>query len=1138
MTDKNGTPQHHRSMEFEKTPATGMSTCPFKSLEVAIVPVRYALDRSRYDVAPEKLKPLPKTGKWAELPELKTRAYTLRQLYDGYVYVFDETARTFHEYTVNAADATLTRIVWTAAQLGEDTRSGTGDAKPYLLYPRTNRLHLAFSPMQWTWRLCEHMRSNADSRAKWMKAIDLSACITMAEPDTLPLKRIAEAVADIDAGAAMQDKRFADSSVPTSSDDSAASVTEVNCKPLYSPVGCDAYWLGSAPDRDSAVFIALDDPLAVLNDLGLQLAADQAAYQVWQTAHGHKLEMAKTVTNLCASSDNPDGLPASVKGDVRRTQAYLGEVDSYLDKAQQEEVVLNGPGASSAYMDPNFFSSPEMKRALQDKYGTAPDTETYESWKKREKWRREIDLRGARAYISQHQPTADTLLQQIRDTQADFREWSEHIGLDPAVLFVDTTNVKSLLYLQTVMSELLTVYTQGVGAHDWLLEQEKNASSLFGTLRYGFSPAIKEALHQEADQLLKGMNDFTNLATRVGELNAALNHPDVGEQAWMKKLSQTARDTYSALRQLASGKGKGVAESIMIALIPVDARQSTGKSKDLVTLIRNLLVGSVLLDPSLKWAIDKDIGDKLKTWKRQQRVLDKKLNDLRRNWVYPHTNYDRRSLSRQIAQVSDELEKHHLKIPLLLDFQEKHYALALQHEMQAYLQSGVKTLKAWEARVKEWLYKLGATVVASITWGVIMLNFINTAVLYDDLTRDGEFSGQDMVKVGYGLGYSVNLLIGVFVETPWAFVKAALPVIIDDVPIGILQRSSAYWIKRGDVTWGNAVKSFRIGMIAMGAAGMIAAALELNDLLNDYDKSKTDGEKYAIATKFMAVSFMFAGSAIQLAAGLFPKTLFATAVLSSWFTIILFAAGLIYLLATSVMNYFQMDSVGWWLRRSTWSVSSKERYANDASGQEEELSELLKIHMSPGIFVKRTRETQPAWSGKYDYHAPKLQNGAWIQIFLPSAIRGKTISFNIVSSERPFGILPVERSEGSITDSFLDNGEFWSNVSFGTTPNTKPAMSQEKVYFPKIPPATEGITWQSWVPLSTNARFIELQIWYPDHESGLNPKSKGYLFQIKLEDEGDHAMDGLIKSKLPVEAQGRNWATSLEIPLSLRAGSM
>ncbi|EPM46989.1 toxin VasX, partial [Pseudomonas syringae] len=90
MTDKNGTHQQRRAALFPKTPATATSLCPF-------------------------MKPLPKDGQWARLPKLKTRSYTLRQLYDGYVYVFDETAGTLHEYAASASDGHLSRIVWTDA---------------------------------------------------------------------------------------------------------------------------------------------------------------------------------------------------------------------------------------------------------------------------------------------------------------------------------------------------------------------------------------------------------------------------------------------------------------------------------------------------------------------------------------------------------------------------------------------------------------------------------------------------------------------------------------------------------------------------------------------------------------------------------------------------------------------------------------------------------------------------------------------------------------------------------------------------------------------------------------------------------------------------------------------------------------
>lgn len=80
MTDKTGNRRQRLASCFDKTPASGTSTCPFKGPDIAIVPVRYALDRSRHDSNPNALKPLPAQGRWAVLPQLQTRPYTLRQL--------------------------------------------------------------------------------------------------------------------------------------------------------------------------------------------------------------------------------------------------------------------------------------------------------------------------------------------------------------------------------------------------------------------------------------------------------------------------------------------------------------------------------------------------------------------------------------------------------------------------------------------------------------------------------------------------------------------------------------------------------------------------------------------------------------------------------------------------------------------------------------------------------------------------------------------------------------------------------------------------------------------------------------------------------------------------------------------------
>ncbi len=79
----------------------------------------------------------------------------------------------------------------------------------------------------------------------------------------------------------------------------------------------------------------------------------------------------------------------------------------------------------------------------------------------------------------------------------------------------------------------------------------------------------------------------------------------------------------------------------------------------------------------------------------------------------------------------------------------------LQDEIRLHFQSGKAIAKDWLTTAKRWIDGLGG-IAGSIAWGVIMLNLINTALTYRNLTREGHFNAKDSGKVTYGLGYKAS----------------------------------------------------------------------------------------------------------------------------------------------------------------------------------------------------------------------------------------------------------------------------------------------------------------------------------------------------------------------------------------------
>ncbi|MEF1286173.1 hypothetical protein QTN94_20380, partial [Vibrio sp. M250220] len=108
------------------------------------------------------------------------------------------TDKTFDEYQVKGYE--LTKIDWSNDEADKPAhqRGSKGETKSCLVYPAKNTLYMAFAHQRWTWRLCEHMRSNLSHRSTWMRKVNLQQFhSTQSHPHAGLSSQLGKYVADV-----------------------------------------------------------------------------------------------------------------------------------------------------------------------------------------------------------------------------------------------------------------------------------------------------------------------------------------------------------------------------------------------------------------------------------------------------------------------------------------------------------------------------------------------------------------------------------------------------------------------------------------------------------------------------------------------------------------------------------------------------------------------------------------------------------------------------------------------------------------------------------------------------------------------------------------------------------------------------
>ena len=1105
--------QNARDTEFEDKPLDSAAMCPL-NIEAAIFPVRYAIDESadhqadtvgaseteEADPTPQGPHPLPESWRGASHPELNTRTYCLRQLRDGWLYVWDETDETFHEYRIEGHQ--FTRIPWLEGIGTEqpDERTGGGETRPYLLYPCRSRIWLAYSSVQWTWRICEHMRSNASSRARFMRPLSIRSAVEAPESTSHvgPLTELGQHVADITPQGAVRD--FESTTVMTrqpeegdagsgngAHEEGGTSENEAQKREyptlVYKPEISQGAVLGQVPNKDEAIFVALDDDLGMVNDLTMQLLGIEAAYEMFEDEHGHRLKTALMVQRLCGISESE--LPEGVPDDPEQQRQAIEALGDYYELKRKQDKRGNRPGPN-----PLPGQLGEQEAELRE-LGIEPETDTdAEAWQSKLIWRNDVRYDEALAFIQARQPELERLERQREQCRADLITWLDRLPLSAQELCFDGCNVRQTQALIEWSELVVNALGASEDGQAWLTERGRAHDHLIGLAAFNFSPELAEALTTiagnfyetgEADGL--EVSDATNAASRANEAKAVLGLEQVRNSRVYQALAPHVRRFQEALVEAVNASAKAAWEKVAYQLLPATG---AGDSVNLQPwsrgLARNLQAAQVHPDNIARGTQLVRTGDyeaRHRTWRGEKKKRQNRLQGLRESLKRPSAPHERAAQIRNLNSEQQALEELATREPKRIVAQQSGSGGGpaetlgydeLREQARLKLEQGAAAARA---RMNNWMNRFGG----GLPLLVAGLNLFNVGATLMTIQREGldDHHAKSLVS---GLGYTTSAVMALWVMPYWHKHAERVGSLGKGVA-ELAKRGVSEWRAAGNTAFARTAAKLTTRVAGMAAFGAIGAAVEAWQIRGDIGNATSSEEISALYTKAGSTLGMLAIASAQTVGALLGKATFSFAwVMSAWVLIPVLIVGVVYFFASYMASYFHREGIRLWLYRCNWGVAPKWRATDEE--QAAEWRALMETLSQPEVQLKPARHVSMG---------PSPVQGYWLSIEFPALLAGAQVS------------LSSNASRG-----------FWATAQ-AIEQRQKPPTGDLPAavdYAPETPR-----TWLAWVPRELGAHDapFTLRVTYPADVLGTH---EGKTFVFHKEQASD-----LGRELQPVEEDAR-----------------
>ncbi|AQM69566.1 hypothetical protein Vca1114GL_03136 [Vibrio campbellii] len=1050
---------------------------PTEALPAHFIPVRYAIDQ----LETEETQPfgLPEEWKGQGPAKLNTVGYTLRQLRDGWLYVYDAINKSLDEYEIKGTQFTLYKLG--ESESPESEQRGTPEgAKPFLTYEDGSVLSICYSEHRWTWNMFMRVLNNPSNHIDRMQTVVLSA--NENQPNIAPIDKLTQ-VADIESSA-VDDGRFADSGIATKADEDGST---------FKPVAAESDLTSAIPEEESGYFVAIKDYAADIQDMSLHFVGAASPYRLFTDQFSNQWNLMQTAMQLCmfGASDNID-MPTGVKRKNQELEFYMDMADYYDNSAmvdltaESQAAIIKGMPSSFSQqaIDDYQKSTSEIAVAIQKKYGISANRfGKYEQWIATERWRKQLNWKQMLSEMQELSEQKETMLAAVVSVKSDFIAVMEsltphHLERTFDLYSEDTQYSLYQLHKQAVESFTLVMQEED---RQWAESQWEKPTSLLALYASGFSRSlfkvieknITEAQNEKSiasensdadNQLMDQISATSNRVSMYSKIMDFVSNPNTAETDFLKDIAKGFQELDIIFKSAIGALAKGVIEfgvsltsQASIVLMPVFAKPLNRQSYYLFAVIAEHMAHNMPV------AINESYARDFKKWKT--RVNDY-LSELKKNdaVIADFQKNNRKADSKYTTALKN---KKRIKKALAVATLEYPQYVELPDDLPqrtVELRTGIAMNKLDD------LNKLFEN-AGGLGFMALVFNCIALGDAMSSIQDTGLMSSDEFLDIQQKLFYTANAWTGIRTGKLWERVKG-------DPRL----RSHSYnvlkkLVNRNEDTFKNLnlndLKVFNKWLAVTGVIGALASGIEAYRSWKNIDGLHGSARvvEYFNFASLVGLTLVGGFQAIGGLTGIWS----ANILFGGPIMFVIMGLTAVYLLSNHIMSKLKQDDYQKWLDKlpwgyhpdkALWSQSSSlvEREKHNSSLVQEALFELKTIMDKPLICQIPLMRTVPNSTTQYPAAKQELF-GIELHIQVPTNTARDGIKL---------------RTNTSVTEGGLGSGAWHTGVDLETLDSSTDSSDSQSVY-------------KLTLPMKDSANYLAFEIEYILDDK--NELSRKYWFQ-------------------------------------------